>query len=507
MYEYVKLQSTEGYEYTPSGNRFINFDFDGQTNGIVDLSKSYLVLNTTLNATGNTSVFNVGLGANSGEIDYHPVCMIRNCRWMSKSTPEFYVENRYTNIRAHNELVWLNDLSDNEVEQTRGMGWSREDKRNGIVRQSIFAQLNRDGSTTSSSQAADALVSMKYLWGRSLGEQTMWPMALLSEQNMEFEVENVQSVVSAFTLPALNCAGGTATANAADEDRLFIPSASLKKDAEDESECPYYVGQAVKITYTLSVDGAQTVYTKIKEIDVGGSGNDAFGRTSSTDGYLLTFDDKIVTSKNPQTVTGTGAGQIILIDDSAPTSTSFTINRAELILARVRMPVDEEMALLNNYAEQGLVYQTWLTTSWNRDNATDVNEYWQVAPRTLMYQIAWPTNYLYSQRDGATAYRTTVGDMDQTDRDVTYDAATHSGLYRHKLMSAWSRAGNSPKNVLPQLEQALSGDQSGSAVAATIQDILPNADMVVPLKLRLRGSGMTTGPAYLFTLQERHLKF
>jgi hypothetical protein len=527
-YELVKYQSQEGFSYAPGANKHINFDFS--ETGVIDMSKSYVILNTTAVVTPDpTIVTGVGgqyvmqpalgvLGSN-GQLPYKPSCLVRNSRLNSRNT-QFYLENRELNLREANLQLYTKNVADHQKDALTGAGYSVLDSETGRIKQSVFMNKICDGTVLSEALSPDLIVPLADLLG-DVGDMELFPAGLIGDMHLELEIEDRFDLVDVRNNLAANVeidyAAGVASVDdtTADSDIINIPSGFLK-NSNGLQEAELYTGMplALQITIDGAVENAGAIIIAITNNSVAGT-KDGFGVEGGPDLVQITLNKTI------GTLVGHAAGddkpvtKLVLSSEKLFTGTpSYVINRAELVIARKRLPSQAVRDYFSAIVREGMTYDCYETIAWNRSNATDVNEFYTLPPMTKFVMNLTPNmlgttgqaKALYSYIEGMQSYRWTVGDMDTTNRDVLVANST-SGLYKHKVKSAITAMGKSPKALGSEVSNLMTGLNASASFVAYPLEYVPAVPANLPLKLNMKGSSMPTGDSYLILKREKTMTF
>lgn len=514
-YELVKFQSNEGYSYAPGGNKHINFSFDDPS--VVDMSKSYVILNTSLSVTSNVagSVVNPGLGplGNNGTLDYKPISMIRNAKWSSESVKDFYVESRDVNIREINKQLYTKSLSDNQTDNLRGAGWSREDNITNKASTSVFLDQKTDGATLSSLKSADCIVPLSELY-EDAGSHSLFPCGLMRMQNMELELEDRYNLVDVKQFTSnidLLTDPGTVTNASAALKTIVVQDGSLTNNPTGFSLSDFYVGQPLQLEFDISAPAAttETGVVFIESISHSSTTDDGLGHTPVVGNCVLTLSETIGTLTSHTDGTDQTVDQVKILPLQTYTGTpTFTVNRAELVLARKRLDPKIVADYYSVVMKEGLRFSMWDTISWNFNNAVDCNEFWTLPANTRMVMNVKPGDNLFSLLAGKTDYRWTIDNKDTTNRDVTVANGNNGALYRHKLVSAFGAADLPVKQVGNKIQKSLAGSSPDNSLDSCIEcEVVPSVNMPLMAKLRVKGAGMPLGPSYLFVLKNKDVQF
>lgn len=531
-YELIKLQSKEGFSYAPGANKNINFDFSEA--GVVDMTKSYVILNTSPVVTPDATLVtaaggqfvqmaSVGMLGTEGLLPYKTCSLIRNSRFKSKMT-SFYVENRELNLREANLQHYTKDLQDHQQDALFGSGTSVLDSETGRIRSSVFLDKVVSGNLPSTVASPDLIVPLKDLLG-DVGDMQLFPAGLLGDMGLELEIEdrfnlidvsnNLQQEVD------ITYAAGEATVTdaSAAKSTLNIRSKFLK-NSSDLQDAEFYVGQVL----SLEIDNVTGTDPSVKAeascivesinyntSDAGGD-DDGFGIVGGADFVQLTLNKTIGALVDH--VAGDNQAVSALKFKSVQTFTgtpSFIVNRAELVLARKRLPPNVVQQYFTAVAREGMTYDCYETIAWNRSNTTEVNDFYNLPPMTKFVMNITPSDTpsgktLYTLIGGMQSYRWTVNDMDTTNRDVQV-ANQMGGIYKHKVKNAIEAAGLSAKSVNNVVIEAMSGLRGTALRIAYPLEYIPIVEMPMLLKLNMKGNGMQLGESFLIYKREKVMTF
>lgn len=525
-YELVKYQSQEGFSYAPGANKHINFDFS--ETGVIDMSKSYVILNTSAIVTPDPTLLTavgeefvqmpaLGVAGSSGQLPYKPSCLIRNSRLNSRNT-QFYLENRELNLREANLQLYTKNVADHQKDALTGAGYSVLDSETGRIKQSVFLDKVCDGPAFSQPKSPDLIVPLADLLG-DVGDMELFPAGLIGDMHLELELEDRFSLVDVKN----NLAGNveidyavdeaSVTDGSAEANTINLPSGFLK-NSNGLQEAELYVG--MPLSFQITVDGAvvnsAAVVVAITNNLPGGT-EDGFGVDGGPD--LV----QIALSKTVGVLVGHTAGntlaitKLVLVAQKTFTGTpSYVINRAELVVARKRLPGQAVRDYFSAIVREGMTYDCYETIAWNRANSTDVNEYYTLPPNTKFVMNVTPNalggqaKALYSFIEGMQSYRWTVGDMDTTNRDVLVGNST-SGLYKHKVKTAITAMGKMPKALGSEVSNLMTGLNATASFVAYPLEYIPAVPTNLPLKLNMKGSGMPNTDSFLILKREKTMTF
>jgi hypothetical protein len=525
-YELVKYQSQEGFSYAPGANKHINFDFS--ETGVIDMSKSYVILNTSavvtpdptiVTAVGDAYVMQPALGVlgSNGQLPYKPSCLIRNSRLNSRNT-QFYLENRELNLREANLQLYTKNIADHQKDALTGAGYSVLDSETGRIKQSVFMNKVCEGGELSEALSPDLIVPLADLLG-DVGDMELFPAGLIGDMHLELEIEDRFDLVDVKNNLASNVEIDYAVGEASVTDGsapatiINIPSGFLK-NSDGLQEAELYTGMplALQITVDGTVVNSAAVIVAISNNSEAGS-EDGFTVQGGPDLVQIQLNKTVGelvehTAGETEEIT-----KLVLSSQKLFTGTpSYVINRAELVVARKRLPSQAVRDYFSAIVREGMTYDCYETIAWNRSNATDVNEFYTLPPMTKFVMNVTPNalgtqaKALYSYIEGMQSYRWTVGDMDTTNRDVLVGNST-SGLYKHKVKSAITAMGKSPKALGSEVSNLMTGLNATASFVAYPLEYIPAVPANLPLKLNMKGSAMPTGDSYLILKREKTMSF
>jgi hypothetical protein len=550
-YELLKIQSDEGYSYQPGANKHIHFKFNEPN--VLDMDKSYVVLNTSLSLTANAATrtaCNTVTGGNTnldfivnpalapygdgGTIDYKPICMLRNAKFSSNSVKDMYVEHREVNIREHNKQLYTKSLGEHQKEALFGAGWSRLDARTNEVKTSAFLNKVTEGTTVSSYNTVDCIVPLSELLG-DVGKMALYPSGLMDTQTLELEIEDRYNLVDVANLyNPIELAYLPGDLPVMDDTSATLKTfnfnsrgQTLSNNALTNSNIPgdnmWYVGMPVKIQ--LSSNASPSVTTTNFAIITGVTSNpptgdptdiDAFNTDNEDDVLQITVNKSFGQMFNYQTAGAADTKTLksikfvpLTLSEMLGTNVpSYTINRAELVLARRRLSPQLVQQYYSALLKEGMKFGVWDTIAWNRNSTSEVSEFWTLPANSYAFMNLTPQGVLYSLVNNMTGYRVAVNDVETSNRDVTMSQTITSSLYKHKVISTIGACNELVNSLEPSVTKSMNGLDGGSCVAYPL-DIVPYTEDRVLLKLTIKSStaNMPTGVSYLFVKHDRVVNF
>ena len=526
-YELVKYQSQEGFSYAPGANKHINFDF--AETGVIDMSKSYVILNTSVVVTPDPTLQTavndqfvqqpaLGVLGSNGQLPYKPCSLVRNSRLNSRNT-QFYLENRELNLREANLQLYTKNVADHQKDALTGSGYSVLDSETGRIKQSVFMNKVCEGNELSEALSPDLIVPLADLLG-DVGDMELFPAGLIGDMHLELEIEDRFDLVDVRNNLASNVeidyvAGlakvtdGSATATI-----INIPSGFLK-NSNGLQEAELYTGMplSMEITVDGNVVTSGAVIVAIQNNSDAGS-EDGFTIQGGPDLVQISLNKTVGELVEHQEGDENAITKLVFVSEKTFTGTpSYVINRAELVVARKRLPSKAVSDYFSAIVREGMTYDCYETIAWNRSNSTDVNEFYTLPPMTKFVMNITPNalgtsqaKALYSYIEGMQSYRWTVGDMDTTNRDVLVGNST-SGLYKHKVKTAITALGKSPKALGSEVSNLMTGLNASASFVAYPLEYIPAVSANLPLKLNMKGSGMPSGDSYLILKREKTMTF
>jgi hypothetical protein len=548
-YELIKIQSQEGYAYNPSQNKLINFVYNEPS--IIDMEKSYVIFNTTLNVNANATVQTAANAAQgnlkmilnpalaplgfAGTVQYPPVAMVRNAKISSESVKDFYIESRDCNILSINKGLYTKDVSDHQRDALTGGGWSRGDSLTQFERNSQF--LNKSLTDESTYTSPDCIIPLKDLYGEDLGKSNLFPSGLMGNTRLELELEDRFNLVDVCHLPEPI----SITYAAADRPRITDATANLltfnfNSNAAGVSnsvlvngnnllEPEFYVGMPLKVV--LSDDASPVVNTTnfviVTEINYNAdvTETDAFNIQNTPNTLQLTINktwgslfgkvagtDKVLSKI--QFVPMLASEMLATDATNKVLPVTYTVNRAELVLARRRLSPQLVQQYYSAMLREGMTLGVWDTIPWNINSSSDVSEFWKLPSFSYAVMNIKPSvGMLYNLVDGLTAYRWTYNDVESTNRDVVVSNTNTSSLYKHKILSTLGACNLKVKSVQNNLNKALTGSEGAQYVAYPL-DIVPYTQDSVLLKLNMKSSTANMpapSSSYLFVKHDKNIRF
>jgi hypothetical protein len=472
-----KTQQLEGGPFTTMNN-LCNIYVEPQA-GVVDMSKSYLELETVFTNQGGDEVTeNVFLGYvdedDIEEVNYTPACLIKHCKLQCEKKG-LLEENRYINV--------LNQTLENITKE------SQDHVGSYLTGRSDPILLDRD------TKKANLQVPLSDILG--VGNVAEFPVEWMGKLQLQLEFENQNTLAyqkpQGFALEDIemqnvtNTSGSVAPVNSLTTVPIFgTTGTNVTQFFPPGVECSF--------TFTRSDQGTPTTVSRVVESAVlnsdktvtltlassltnlpngvnvtgitlndNGVDNVAMNDVDSGDNHLVlvqgstnvefNVNDSIAISYST-TAGGVTTYDILLtkvveVDDSG-TQPEYTIedelpdgdvtdirvvehNWASLnwIIQKVNLVL---YSLPGKKAEPTLAYITYHVEMDNMLATTDYRRQFDTEENTDKAMMLTPTNTLVSTIDSATSFRVSVDNIDTTNRDVFIDYINDNTLYYDRLI-------------------------------------------------------------------------
>lgn len=407
MDNYIKIQSVQGGEITSSQNLL---DFIVNPSGTYDLSDSFVNLLGEIEVQdagtqGGTAVYDVGVGWVSTDTEkphFQNVGVVRNVNL------ECANKGRIENIREVGVLRQnLSTYTDTQKSQLNQSYIDINQLKSPInaQRYTQFGGFNKVGSTKSI-QRTQVPISIRLSDMLEFCRTTEYDTDRAGATRLHLELSrdkleavnrmadaDVQAIVKKFK----NLSGDGTIAN-----EIVLGSNTgadtLKVNTLDQ--VPYYVGQRVKISATFSAGANPTdvdrMITKI-----------TWDR--ATGEYKLEFN-----SAWGSALTGAQTYTAITVAITAPTSITYRMTGAELVLRSVSNPRGLDQINYNTYATEQV----------QGNGATNYQQLFTVEPEcsNVVFMFPLAANNLISTNNDIEKWRLRLNNVDLTDRDVEKDS-------------------------------------------------------------------------------------
>jgi len=427
MNKEIKYQSLEGGDFTTAQNRVT---FRIPSDGVYDLSNSYINLNVEIDvvendAVGGQGIYNMDMAwrnsANPGHsIFFNNVCLVRNANMRTANIGQ--VEN----IRRLDVLKSLMLCYKTSVEEFFSRGYENANQvalPRGQRKPTIFRNLQKEGVIKSTN---NSLAPVKIPLGDIFdfcfqADELDTGKTGAIDIHLELNIDKVQAVfrdplnavaVEMKTFDDINAVGN---AN----------EITTKAETQTLAESPYHTGQKLVLTATGN-GGAGNVNTKV--VVQGIRRNEADGTIS------LAFET------DWGVLAGGESYSDIAVATEEPASASLRFNFAEIVLMMLPMsssPINQ------------IDYSTFSTEETNGNNLTSFQNGYQVEPDCDNVIIAFPTQAtdLVSQIEDIQDYRLRLDNEDLTDRNVEFKSPLYYDRINMTLTNMRMRLRNLFENV------------------------------------------------------------
>jgi hypothetical protein len=416
--------------------------------GVYDLSKSYININVTCNQTiaahpdavyTSSLAFTEGGGAGNIHNFVAPptnAVIVKHCDFISQSKGS--IERiRHVDALRSNLAIYQKDKS-----------YLKEDKNafRSAQTEQVFTkgganEIYNVGSVGSRVRPMDLRVDLKDLFGFGVVEQYDTSkfgntkihlqcnfdklgvsQSITDTHPWAVAVRTGEATYGNFADNAINVAGG---------DEFTIQTNAVYNTIE---EIPFHTNQLLTVTFTDTADGAdQTEDCRISSIEHLANGK-----------VKITFANKIKTIAANDTMTD------ISVVQKAPTTSTVTINKVELVAYRTE---DQSGA-------GDIQFMSYSTESDSVPAAASLNKQYYLPPNTLNAIVMTPNN-IYST-DTVTKYRFTLNNKATTNRDIE----VKSGLHYDQLNKSFINMGMKLSNLD---ESFIRANQLQTADASRVQ--------------------------------------
>tara|TARA_R100000654_G_scaffold19326_4_gene39553 strand:+ start:1035 stop:2531 length:1497 start_codon:yes stop_codon:yes gene_type:complete len=401
-------------------------DFDIPNHGVYDLTKSYVNVNVSVDNTsansvsGNDGIFNSYLNVadnlGAGQFLHYPnVALVKNAHFHSqtrgsvcdirrldtlKSTLYHYTKDRVQ--QKDNSYIELNSVQEAER-------WSLSPFREYQVLSTSLTDLKssrrivRDmriplGDVFDIAKSVDAWSGSTYGQSRVHLEMNFDKLRVdtsLGQDNVFWALNDGDAVNNASSYGAMNDGGAGATGE-------VTTIQTTMAYIEPEQQSPFYVGQDLRISFSIGAGAQAPVIRQITNITRGTTGAGALNGQ-----LLLTLNASIVTLNNDQ-ITG------VSVTGINPDTATVNINAMELVLQSSENP--RPPSKIN--------YTCYTTEIDNANNLTTHTKNYMCEPNATNLFIMFP-NDIVSRKDDLTSYRFVINNEQQTNRAINDKEPLH----------------------------------------------------------------------------------
>lgn len=495
----VKYQTDEGYPYSPTSQKLMNFTVPNTSNP-VDFSKSYIVCNVSL--TGVTNVGTYGFFDTSGS-QLKPVAMFKNAKLWSNNNNNLYDEVRNVNVLAHNRDFYSEDVDDYQTRKFQGMGVSEYDYIN-LTRKTLFSRnFFLVGDELSTLSSANVIVPLSDIWA-DIGSMRMFPSHIL-DTRMEIELEDTISIINYDTTEGAH--SFTIGINLAASTQYVCPMRVFSYLDEGVTKSPFYVGQYLRFVGSGMTNVTVTATPlQIIEIEVSdGSDTDAWGNDIPVGGLKIKLSGNVlVISNTTNVITDLQAEEV------APTGNtpSYIINDASLVLCERKLSPQIMEQYNSELLKNGLVYQRWISENFNMSGDT-FQKFFDIDPMTSVVLISTPINDIFSYvANEINSYRLEWNNKETSNRNITINNdADFQSLYGHKVLLGVNRTGKKLKNLSMGTNFAQIFYSETSKLLSNIWEPIPEISSVSSLKVSINSTTLSARNGSLYKLVRRKVNF
>lgn len=467
-----KTQQLEGGPFTKSNN-LCNVFLEPQS-GIVDMTKSYVELETTFtNQAGELVSENVFLGyvdnTQAEEVNYTPACFIKHCKLQSDKKG-LLEENRYVNVLNQT----LENITTQSQDHTGSYLYGRADP----------VLLDKD------SKKANLQVPLSDILG--VGSLVDFPMEWMGTVQLQLEFENKNTL--AYQKPqgagVLDVEFADYTNNSGSDVQLYQLTSTTLFSSSFAVSTYFPPGTECSFTYQRSdATGLQTASRVVESANINNDNTITIVLSTALptvpDGVELTeivlenngvdtisMNDVLATDDHTKLTQEAGAvefnvGDSITVAYLSANTNSFMITKITAVDETGTTPVytiadalpdgdithievsEHNWASLNYeitkvnvvlYNLPGKVAPSaieYLTNHLEMDNmltTTDYRRQFDVEENADKVMMLTPVNSLVSTLDNASSFRVSVDNVDTTNRDVVLDYDNDNTLYYDRLI-------------------------------------------------------------------------
>tara|TARA_R110002020_G_scaffold431901_1_gene641954 strand:- start:6401 stop:7870 length:1470 start_codon:yes stop_codon:yes gene_type:complete len=390
-------------------------DVDIPNNGVWDLTKSYLNFNMSIDtsqadATANTATYNSSVNwndANGLNISYPNECLIKNAHMTSQTKGSVCDVRRLDTLKATLDAYTRsrNDRIDryslNSLEEERQFALSP------------FRELSCLGDTTVTSRNLnrDIKVNLKDIFD-ICGGVPAWSGDVFGSTRLHFEcnfdqLQAVNTMGQADAMWAVDNGDAQGSSFGAMDDGLAATTGDVttitttKTYKNVEHECPFWINQALRISYSIDAGVQAPVIRRITQIARAVDGAGAL-----TGKLLITLSSSVVTLANDQidSISVTGLDPVM----------SLNFNSVELVL----QTSDDQSP------PSSIKYTCYTTEIDNANGLANHSKNYMVEPNAVNLLIAYP-NSIISRKPDLQNYRFTINNEQQTNRVIPDKSQLH----------------------------------------------------------------------------------
>ncbi len=395
--ELVKINSQETGAFSATKNR-VSFVIP-ESADVVDLSKSYINVNMSLNGDGtNISASNVAFtDFASDAYDVDPCMLVKNIT-VDCAKKGLLESIRRADIYSSMKKQYEDDDQDKEDDNHLGLNCPRGKNKFALT---PFRELNVDRASRELDH--DVRIPLKDVIG--LGAVPQYDLSKFGRTKISCEM-NFDKLAASFSLGngdnswsddgnELGACTDDTNNSGGNQDQIVLITSKSYEIEDFRYESPFWVGQQLAVTRTDRVD-TRTVNVSVANV----------GYNSGNKKLYVTTSPAYGNSANGTSI------QTITVKGVNPTTNTLVINSAELV---VEYNSDKN-------APSQVSIMTATTEEDNGSGRESLNKQYMVEPEAMSVMVCFPeANSIYSNKP-FTSYRISVDNEPLTNRDVERDS-------------------------------------------------------------------------------------
>ena len=452
----IKLQSDSHPPFSKSEHNIIDIDIPADV-GSSNLARSYIVLKTTIDTTGN-GVHNVGFGDSANDsMPYSPNALIKLCR-LESSTKGVLEDIKGHNVIFTNLHQRVRDFDELNSEELFGV-YREQDIQGNIY--TPFRKLYKQGTTTSAELEPEIHIPLRTMFG--LGNVDNFNHGGVGKLRVHIELEDILTVVRQFRRYTDH-----ATSPLAFNDKAAGGNPITQLVATDifdnDEDFPLWVGQSLNVQYTPAA-GVPT----LKDVLV-----TDITRVPATGVVTITLSDNV----------GSVDITAVTVIENAATTIEYNISDAQVVLFQ---------QVGKQAPRQQVVYRTFEVERLNKSAHETYEQQFDIPGNCITALALTPTTSLMSVIDNCSSYRYRLNNIDTTDRNIE---PNQSPLYIDRMTLSLLNSGLPVHNL-----------KTGFTNQALFLNPIPLQDAPQVLHLSMKFSSAPACPVIYFYKQvERVLK-
>ena len=466
--EIVKINSVETGSFTSTKNR-VSFVIP-ETSDVVDMSKSYINLNMSINGDGtNISASNVAFTDNaSQQHDVDPVMLVKNVS-VESSRKGLLESIRRCDVYRSTQKQYEEDDEDKIDKNHLGLNAPRAKNKFAIT---PFRELNVD--TASRELDHDVRIPLKDILG--IGSVPQYDLSAFGRTKIACEL-NLDKISSSYSLGAgdnawtmdtneLGSMTDTATnTSGGDRNENLLITTKTYEVEQWRYLSPFWTNQQLLVSRT-DKDGAGTATVKVATVSY----------NSSNKKIYLACATPFGTSANGAAITA------ISVVGVAPATNDLVVNSAELV---IEYNADKE-------APSQVSIMTATTEEDNGAARTTHNKQYQIEPEAMSVMVCFPKSDSIFSNLAYTSYRIAVNNETLTNRDVERDSPLDFDRKSRYMQNQGKELNCLREKQLNKTQHPASSEANSvryDALNNAILETLPVTDGMKNLGLEITSSG------------------